>query len=172
MINTTFRDFFPNCFVPNILTHVKPHFLIKILNRLISAILNTWCLVWKETEVVKSCLSSPTRKIISYKVTFRHCCLFISWSKTCLYMRIWLQVCCRTKLYECILTIFINREKSVCCEASCWNLRASSHHLHILNNYHVLQWEFHISWQTERLETSTSINVVLFVFKAGLFYCS
>lgn len=113
-------------------------------------------------------------KLFHLAVTFRGVCLFVSWSKTCLYMRRWLQVCCSTKLYECTLTIFICREKFVCCEASCWSLRASSHHSHTIgiNSYHVLQWEFHISLQTERLETSTSINIVLFGFKAGLFYCN
>lgn len=111
-------------------------------------------------------------KLFHLAVTFKGCCLFVSWSKT--YMGKWLQVCYRTKLYKCILTIFICREKSVCCEASCRNLRASSHHSYILgmNDYHLLQWEFHISVQTERLETSTSINIILFIFKAGLFYCS
>lgn len=82
--------FFLTALWQNILTHVKPHFLIKILNRLQSAISNSCYLVLVMERVLKwskVVWVFQQEKLFHLAVTFKGCCLFVSWSKT--YIRIW-----------------------------------------------------------------------------------
>lgn len=108
-------------------------------------------------------------------VTSRGCCPSLSLGAKHAYMWAYGSEFAIALFYKCILTIFICREKFVCWEASCWGLRTYSHHLHVLGINSSASTSMGVSLANEKVGNqhfNIQISIVLFIFTAGLFYCS